>query len=177
MTETREYCRTLTRLQAIWPQKTERSRWCIRRRVSRHEKAKKFALAERCLQLIPDAPTSPPDAKFRLASVRLKLSKKSTAKPDRDADTCLKQFADLAKKEGFDLLAQLKKHTLLGADELLYLGFHLAEEPEPLHTKGREILTYVSKKWPKTKMAKDAKATELAARDYLELTTPVTVRR
>ena len=124
----------------------------------KHEKAKKFALAERCLQLIPDAPTSPPDAKFRLASVRLKLSKKSLAKPDRDADTCLKQFADLAKKEGCDLLAQLKKHTLLGAEEMLYLGFHFTEEAEPLHTKGREILTYVTKKWPKTKMAKDARA-------------------
>ena len=124
----------------------------------KHEKAKKLGLAERCLQLIPDAPTSPPDAKFRLASVRLKLSKKSTAKADRDADACLKQFADLAKKEGFDLLAQIKKHPLLGPDELLYLGFHLAEEPEPLNAKGREILDHVAKKWPKTKMAKEAKS-------------------
>ena len=124
----------------------------------KHEKARKLALAERCLQLIPDAPTSSPEAKFRLASVRLKLSRKSLAKADRDGDTCLKQLADLARKEGFHLLEQLKKHKLLGAEELLYLGFHLAEEPEPLHKTGRDILTYVTKKWPKTKMAKDARA-------------------
>lgn len=123
----------------------------------RHMKAKKLHLAERCLQLVPDAPSSPPESKLYLAAVRLKLSPKSLAKVDRDRDVCLKQFGDLARKEGFDLLGHLKKIPILGAEELYYLGFHLAEEAEPLRKAGREILTYVSHRWPRTKMAKDAR--------------------
>lgn len=124
----------------------------------KHVKAKKLAQAERCLQLIPDGPTAPPDSKFHLAAVRLKQSKKGLSKPERDAETCLKQFADLARKEGFDLMAALKKNPLLGAEELHYLGFHFAEQPEPLLAVGRDILAFVAKKWPKSKTAKDAKA-------------------
>jgi HEAT repeat protein len=124
----------------------------------RNEKAKKFAMAERYLQLIPDAPSSPPEAKYYLASVRLKLSAKGLAKADRDRDVCLKQFADLARKEGFDLLARVRKDPVLDASDLLYLGFHFVEQSEPIRKVGRDILTHVARKWPKTKMAKDARA-------------------
>jgi HEAT repeat protein len=93
------------------------------------------------------------DDRYKLASVLLRDSHKDTRPAARASDESLALLENLSGSS-FDVAAALRKDKALELDDLYYVGFHFAEEHNPL---GQELLAEVVKKAGRTKIGKMAK--------------------
>lgn len=89
----------------------------------------------------------------------LKTSAKQLGAEARAQDACLGQFAELARRDGVAVLAELEKSTCLQAEDLYYLGFHFAESlEEDLRNFGASVLRLLISRFPRGKLAAGAKS-------------------
>jgi len=93
------------------------------------------------------------DDRYKLASMLLRDSHKDTRPAARASDESLALLEGLSGSS-FDVAAALRKDKGLELDDLYYVGFHFAEENNPL---GQELLAEVVKKAGRTKIGKMAK--------------------
>ncbi len=134
----------------------------LRKRGMQLRKAKKFAEAVRCLRLLTKEPEFTATERFELALAGLMLSPRRVDQDSRAADPSLTHFLTLAHMDSFRLLDKLKKERIVGAEEYFYLGYHFIERGDQKKS-GIDFLKYSLKKWPKSKVAKEAKIKLAAA--------------
>lgn len=91
--------------------------------------------------------------RYALASLELTHSNRDTRPASRAGDESLRLLS-LLLRHGFDVARALKKDRALELEHLYYVGFHFAEEGQPL---GEELLEEVVKKGGRAKVAKMAK--------------------
>ena len=96
--------------------------------------------------------------RLELAACGLKTSAKDLAADARAADPALQQFAHLAQQDDGQLSAELGKMKWLEADDLYYLGFHLAEQPGRARKVAEDVLRLVVKRSPRSKLGQAAKS-------------------
>ena len=122
------------------------------------KKAGRYQEAERHLRMLTQLGPPPPEVKFQLGVVRLKLSKKTLAAVDRAADPALALIASLIRVPDFDLLKRLQgEHTVLGPHDYLYVGYHFRGSEGVEKEFGTKVLKYLISIAPKSNEAKKAR--------------------
>jgi hypothetical protein len=134
----------------------------LRDRLEKRARALAAKKAFEPARLLYRALTRDPAAGFPyrmgLAACGLKVSAKGLGAEARAQDPCLDQFAELARRDGAAVLAELEKTAWLEAEDLYYLGFHFAESPEEgLRAFGASVLRSLISRFPRTKLAAAAK--------------------
>ena len=125
----------------------------LREAVTKLARSKKEGPLKTALTLLTRSDHGTSEDAYRLASILLKESHKDTRPQARDADEALSLLGSLTSRS-YDVFAALKKDKSLELDDLYYVGFHFAEEDQPL---GRDLLTEVVKQGGRTKLGKMAK--------------------
>ena len=129
--------------------------------VSRAQELKrvgKYQEAERHLRMLTQLGPPPPEVKFQLGIVRLKLSKKNLAPVDRAADPALALIASLIRIAEFDLLKRLQdEHAVLEPADYFYVGYHFHGSEGEEKQFGVKILKYLISIAPKSDEARTAK--------------------
>lgn len=120
-------------------------------------KAKKYREAVRFLTPLRDFADFTPEDRFRLAIAQFKLHSHTLGPNTQRQDPTLEQFAELYRSSAFPLLESLKKEKVLEPDDLFYLGFRFAERPGEERDIGKNLLEFLVKKYPRTKVGKSAK--------------------
>lgn len=92
-----------------------------------------------------------------LAVVGLKLSGKELEAEARAHDHALQQFSDLIRQDEPATYAEVEKTKWLTADELYYLGFNFADHAGLMGEFGGKVLKLLLKRFPKAKLATNAK--------------------
>ncbi len=92
-----------------------------------------------------------------LATVGLKLSNKDLDAEARAREHCLHQFADLIRQDEPATFAEVEKTKWLEAEELYYLGFHFVDHAGVMGDFGAKALKHLLKRFPKNKLAANAK--------------------
>ncbi len=124
----------------------------LRELAARLKKQKKDERAEHVLRLLTNSGGATVDDRVRLALLALQKSRLD-ARPDaRARDEALKAFSGILGS--VDVMKVLKKDKHVTAEQLFFLGFHFAEEGEPI---GEQLLREVIARGPRTKLAKAAK--------------------
>jgi hypothetical protein len=96
--------------------------------------------------------------RWELAACGLKVSEKEVAAEARTADPSLQQFAHLALDYQAEVDKELAKARWLDADDLYYLGFHLAEKEGAQKRLAGRVLHLLLQRSPRSKLAKAARA-------------------
>jgi HEAT repeat protein len=96
--------------------------------------------------------------RLELAACGLKVSGHDLAADARDGDPCLHQFTTLCQQYGDELYEHLEKAKWLEAEDLYYLGFHLAEQGGALKAFAAKVLQLLVKRAPRSKLGKAAKS-------------------
>jgi HEAT repeat protein len=96
--------------------------------------------------------------RWELAACGLKVSPREWTRESRQADPCLQQFVTLAQRYRADWQGELERTDWLTADELYYLGFHLAEQEGVVKQLGRQVLHLVCRRAPRSRAAQAARA-------------------
>ena len=118
---------------------------------------KKPEEAERHLRLLARDDLASPETDFALACAQLRLQRRDLASAGGDRGSALSLFSKLARG-GFALVKTLQKEAkALNPDDLLYLGFALAERQGAERDAGAEILKFVAKKFGSKPAGKSAK--------------------
>ncbi len=120
-------------------------------------KKKQYEKALIYLRLLGRDPACGEGIRFELAACGLKIAGHDLAAEARAADPVLQQFARLLSSHETDPLVYLKQTKWLEAEDLFYLGFHFVEGAGAERTFGGQVLHLLLKRWPKSKLAKDAK--------------------
>jgi HEAT repeat protein len=120
-------------------------------------KKKDYETALGYLKLLARDPSIGYSIRLELACCGLKASNKELASDARANDPTLGQFSHLVQGYAADLLTALEKNKWLEADDLHYVGFHFIEKAGAARKFGEDVLRLVVKRWPKAKIAKDAK--------------------
>jgi hypothetical protein len=121
-------------------------------------KKKRYSTALVYLRLLARDPACGEPIRLELAACGLKVSAKDLAADARAADPCLHQFAALVHRHAVDPFEYVSKARWLDADDLFYLGFHFAEGTGPEKEFGSQVLKALLKRFPRSKLAKDAKS-------------------
>jgi len=130
----------------------------LERRALALRKKKDYATALSYLRLLGRDPACGLPIRLELAGCGLKTSAKDLAADARAADPALQQFAHLAQQDDGQLSAELGKMKWLEADDLYYLGFHLAEQPGRARKVAEDVLRLVVKRSPRSKLGQAAKS-------------------
>ena len=130
----------------------------LEQRALQHRKKKAYAAALTYLRLLGRDPACGFSIRLELAACGLKESGKDLASDSRGADPCLQQFVSLSQQDDGELVRQTEPMKWLDADDLYYLGFHLAEQEGRAKKAGAEILKRVLKRSPRTKLGQAAKS-------------------
>jgi hypothetical protein len=120
------------------------------------QKLKKQGHDERAasvLSLVCKTDKATDEDRFALATLELKKSPKDTRPAARANDAALQRLSGLLARK-FDVAGALRKDRSLDLDHLYYVGFHFAEDGNPL---GEELLSFVTEKGGKTKLGRMAK--------------------
>lgn len=122
-------------------------------------RAKKYDRLAQCLRLAARTGHANDDLRFELACAETKLSARDIGRGARAADPALDLFAQLLETPKFPLLARLKKErTLLGPEDLFYLGFHFSELEGSLEREfGGDALRLVVARSPRTRFGRAAR--------------------
>ncbi len=120
-------------------------------------KKKKYPDAIGYYRLLAQDPACGEETRFELAATGLKESAHNLAPDHRNSDPSLNQFTRLLQNPAFDLIGHVNKAKWLDADDLLYLGFHFAEQTHRAQEFGKHVLEMVVKRLPKSDVAKQAK--------------------
>ena len=126
-------------------------------------KKKDYETALGYLKLLARDPSIGFSIRLELACCGLKASNKELASDARANDPTLGQFAHLVQGYAPDLLAALEKNKWLEAEDLHYVGFHFIEKAGSARKFGEDVLRMLVRRWPKAKLAKDAKTKLKAA--------------
>jgi HEAT repeats len=126
-------------------------------RATALRKKKRYAVALAYLRLLARDPACGEPIRQELAACGLKVSDKDLAAEARASDSCLHQFAALVHRHALDPIDFVSKARWLDADELFYLGFHFVEGLGFEKEFGGQILNLLLKRFPRSKLAKDAK--------------------
>ena len=122
------------------------------------KKTGRFQEAERHLRMLTQLGPPPPEVKYQLAVVRVKLSKKSLAAVDRAADPALALLASLIRLPDLDLTKRLEdERDVLAADDYFYIGYHFFGSEGEEKTFGQRILKHVVSRAPKSAQATKAR--------------------
>jgi HEAT repeat protein len=121
-------------------------------------KKKEYATALHYLRLLARDPSSGFPIRFELAACGLKVSGHDLAPEARAADPCLQQFANLCEGYEAETLKEIEKAKWLEAEDLYYLGFHLAEHEGRQKQCGGRVLNLVLKRAGRTKLGQAAKS-------------------
>jgi hypothetical protein len=121
-------------------------------------KKKQFPKALIYLRLLGRDPACGLPIRMELAACGLKVSGKDLSAEDRANDPCLEQFVRLCHQDDAAVTEYLAQANWLEAEELYYLGFHLAEQEGRAKKVAAEVLKLVVKKSPRSKLAQSAKS-------------------
>ena len=122
------------------------------------KKAGRYQDAEHHLRMLTQLGPPPPEVKYQLGIVRLKLSKKSLAPADRAADPALALLASLIRVAEFDLEQRLQaEHDVLAPDDYFYVGYHFLGSEGEEKQFGQKVLKYLISLAPKSDEAKKAR--------------------
>lgn len=125
----------------------------LRELAAKLARGKKDGALKSVLTLLARSEHGAPEDRYKLASILLRDGHKDTRPAARAADEALALLEGLSGSS-FDVAAALRKDKSLELDDLYYVGFHFAEEQNPL---GEELLGEVVKKAGRTKLGKMAK--------------------
>ncbi len=120
-------------------------------------KKKKYAAAIGYFRLLVQNPACSEETRFELAATGLKESPHDVSAENRKNDPALNQFARLLQNPAFDLAGHIAKAKWLDVADLLYLGFHFAEQNHRAKDFGKHVLELVVKRSPKSDLGKQAK--------------------
>jgi HEAT repeat protein len=126
-------------------------------RATALRKKKKYAVALAYLRLLARDPACGEPIRQELAACGLKVSEKDLAADARASDPSLHQFAALQHRHAVDPIDFVSEARWLDAEDLFYLGFHFAEGTGTDKDFGGQILNLLLKRFPRSKLAKDAK--------------------
>jgi hypothetical protein len=121
-------------------------------------KKKNYGQALHYLRLLGRDPACGFPIRLELALCGLKVSGKDLSAEARAGDPCLHQFEKLCQLDDAAVLAELTKSKWLEADDLYYLGFHLAEKEGRPKQAAADVLKLVAKRSPRSKLAQAAKS-------------------
>jgi HEAT repeat protein len=121
-------------------------------------KKKDYATALLYLRLLARDPAVGFPVRWELAACGLKVSAKELSAEVRATDPSLQQFISLTQGYETELVKELEKAKWLDADDLYYLGFHLAEKEGPARRVGGRVLHLVVKRSPRSKLAQAARS-------------------
>lgn len=122
------------------------------------KKKKDYDAALKYLRLVSGTELFSDDAKYEMAGVRLKQSRKDLSELHRRSDPALSLWSGLIASESFPLVKRLKADSAVFAPEdYFYLGFHFSERLDKERRFGGEMLKYVIQKHPRKQIGKDAK--------------------
>ncbi len=122
-------------------------------------KKKSYDKALAYLRLLGRDPSCGPAIRLELAACALKVSQHDLAAEARGQDLALQQFAGLVHSGAEELLPFVEKAKWLEPEDLFYLGFHFAEQPQRQEREfGGKVLELVVRRSPRGKLAKDAKS-------------------
>ena len=94
-----------------------------------------------------------------MAACQLKESDKALPAESRANDAALQQFANLWQTYEAELFDELNKAKWLDPEDLYYIGFHFAEQPDTRRREfGGKVLQLVVKRSPKGKTGQAAKS-------------------
>ena len=125
------------------------------RRAMRKKRSRRFDDAARTLRLLEKHEVFDAEIQYELALALLKLSSRTEAA--RHEDPAIELFGGLVS-EGYPLFEQLRKESVLTADELAWLGAHFVSRERAEREFGGQILHLVMRKAPRSNLAKDAKS-------------------
>ncbi|MBI3784154.1 MAG: HEAT repeat domain-containing protein [Deltaproteobacteria bacterium] len=128
----------------------------IRERGEAMRKKKAFAAAAKWLGLLKDTPAFDAETQFLLALADLKAHPRVLAAVVRRHDAALDSLRALLRSR-FAVAERLRKERSLEADDLLYVGFQLAEGSVDEKASAQELLEHVAQKFGRTKAGKAAK--------------------
>jgi HEAT repeats len=131
---------------------TEKAAVQLRELAAKLKKSKKDERAAHVLILLSHTAGATEDDKLRLAFLALKKSRLDPRPDARARDEAVKLFSDISGE--IDIAAALRKDRSVTPEQLFYLGFHFAEEGDPI---AKELLETVIERGPRTKLAKAAK--------------------
>jgi len=130
----------------------------LEERALSFRKKKDYATAVTYLQLLTRDPAAGFPMRFELAAGQLKESDKALPAESRANDPALQQFANLWQTYEAELFDELSKAKWLDPEDLYYLGFHFAEQPDTRRREfGGKVLQLVVKR-SKGKTAQAAKS-------------------
>lgn len=127
-------------------------------KVQTSKKKGKWADAVGYLSLLQDSYLYTTEARYEMAILTLKTSKKDLSTGFRDQDRSLQLFQTMIKTNPDQLFKNLcKERRLLSPQDLYYLGFHFSEKLFELREFGVKLLRYLVKKQPSSAAARLAK--------------------
>jgi HEAT repeat protein len=121
------------------------------------KKAKKYHEAVRFLSPLKEFPTVNAEEKFALAVAQLKLHPHEVVPAARRPEPALDLLADVYRSSAFPLLEALKKDNALEPEDLFYIGFRFVEGMAEERALGEEILAFLARQYPRSKVGKSAK--------------------
>ncbi len=121
------------------------------------KRSRKFEMAKRYLELLTTGLFYTDEIRYEMASVLLKLSKRDLALQSRNEDPALNLFSVLARVNLGNLLKLIKSDRTLDVNDLYYAGFHFSERLFEQKTFGVEVLKFLLKKFPRSKIKSAAK--------------------
>ncbi|GHS90657.1 hypothetical protein FACS1894139_12330 [Planctomycetales bacterium] len=124
--------------------------------AQKEQKSKNWAGVGDILRIIDHTELLTPELRFDLAIAQLKTSKLNRARTARDADPCLDNFKWFLRETEKGLTPKLLANKSLTPEELLYLGFHFAEQMNAERRFGLEMLKALREKYDKTEVGKTA---------------------
>ncbi|HVM95831.1 MAG TPA: HEAT repeat domain-containing protein, partial [Candidatus Acidoferrales bacterium] len=128
----------------------------VRERADALRKKKDFASAAKWLTLLKDTPAFDAETQFLLAVTDLKAHPRVLSAVVRRHDAALDLLRSLLRSR-FSVTERLRKERSFEPDELLYIGFQLAEGVGDEKAAAAEILDHIVKKSGRTKAGKAAK--------------------
>ncbi|HZI93339.1 MAG TPA: HEAT repeat domain-containing protein [Patescibacteria group bacterium] len=126
--------------------------------AARFKKARKYTEAEACLRPLTRGDHFDSEARYELALAGIRAARSRGGISSSAAFSSIDLFKQLVRDPAFPLLDRLKKErTHLQADDLYYLGFHLAEGTPSEREIGAELLKLVAARAGATKLGKSAR--------------------
>lgn len=127
----------------------------------------KWLKISRYLQVLWDHHLITPDGRYTFALALIKLSNRDLAPHARQANLGLQVIRSLIYDDTPGLVRRVTSNRDLSAEDLFYVGFHFMEEGDELRPFARAMLEFVSKKYPRSRVAEVARD-KLAGSDHLD---------
>ncbi len=125
--------------------------------ATKERKNKNWDKVRDTLKLLDHTDLLTPDIRFRLATAKLKTSKKDISRSFRLSDYCLEHISIMLADDAKGFRKKLLAEKVLDPDDLYYVGYHFSEQQNAERRFGIELLTHIASKHAKTEAGKQAK--------------------